>query len=175
MKLPLTLFPLLLLLQLNAQESFFGQYYGYEEQLNIKKDSIFFIKDMRDRATWAEGSWSLNKDTNFLKFVPVYDTLISKSGDGEILSTELVLSADTISNTIYHNKKDPEVIDSKDFEMISGQLTQDRNIIPQKLLIRKNRLFEFDNNGAPIRKEVRSMKFNKKVKPGYTKMKNRKS
>jgi hypothetical protein len=45
------------------------------------------------------------------------------------------------------------------------------SIVPPKLLIKKNKLYFFDNYGNPIKKRFRSMETNKKILPGYRKVK----
>ena len=139
----------------------------------IKDDSTFFISNRGDLSySWAKGTWNTNIDTINFEYVPVYDTLIELSQNNTLSRKSLVLSCDQNPNLISLVNYNTQEFEARKFEIEMCKNQQVKSIVPQKLFIKKGKLYFFDNYGNPIKKRYRSMETNKKMMPGYRKVKN---
>jgi hypothetical protein len=108
-------------------------------------------------SSWTKGKWTSNGDTLFFQMIPVYDTLnISNAGDQK--SDSLVLSSDETASYITHEQFAIE-------STYSGG--QNRRPHPEKLFLKKERLYEI-HNGKILTKKIRGVESRKKVDPYYT-------
>ncbi len=127
-----------------GQKNVIGKYYhNYGHELLLNSDSTYEFKSNFDLSeSWSRGKWSCNRDTVYLLFIPVFDTL----GVGwDTKPDTLVLSSNTRS----------ERIDSIAYiaSILSGG-GQNRIPNPSKLFFRKNALYEIGPTGQPVTKNL---------------------
>ncbi|MEM6261966.1 MAG: hypothetical protein AAGI38_05625 [Bacteroidota bacterium] len=140
-----------------------GNYYDYfGHKLELKADSTFKHTWHFDLiSSWTTGTWRIQNDTLFLETVLIYDTL-KIDRNGMELDT-FILSSDETSEVIKWD------------EYFISQLStggQNRSPIPNKLYLRKKRLYLMDEKGKLITKRSRGFWSGKKFPPYYVRPKN---
>ena len=151
---------LVLPLALFSQEGVSGRYrdyFGSRFYLNV--DGTFKYTWNFDLASsWTKGTWVLRRDTVYLKMVPTYDTVsISKPNDSTVDS--LILSEDEVSERLTQLQ-------------FAGMLLsgggQNRQGYPEKLVVKKGRLYKIQNGKIVTRKQ-KGFWSSKKWDPWYFK------
>ena len=142
----------------NAQEKIFGEYNNeFGEKLILKSDHTFeYYWNFDLASSWNIGTWKIERDNHiYLNLNEVKDSLKSEN------KVEMVLSSDKISNEITNNQYA--------LSSISGG-GQSRNLPPEKLFLKDNKLFTLSKSGAIQNKKVKSL-MNPKVnsKPWFEK------
>jgi hypothetical protein len=143
-----------------AQDMVVGRYRDYfGNRIQFNADSTFehtWNFDMA--ASWTKGTWRLMGDTVYLDMVPTYDTISHINASGSPSDT-LILSTD----------ETPERITQTRF--ISTLLSsggQSRMNYPNKLLLRKGRMYKIQN-GKLVTKKQKGFWTSKKWDPWFFK------
>jgi hypothetical protein len=117
---------------------------------------------------WAKGIWSICHDTIYLKYTPVFDTLREYTAGKVLIKETLTLSYDEYPSQINHILINRNLLPEQDFSLILNISKQDGSIIPEKLLIRRKRLYEFDELGQPRITKYRCIFTKRKFKLGFS-------
>ena len=94
-------------------------------------------------SSWTKGIWTLQNDTVFFYMVPTYDTLSQVNSNNLTLDT-LILSDDEISERI-------TTVQNAGIALSSGG--QNRMTYPDKLLVKKGRLYKIQNGSVVVKKQ----------------------
>lgn len=141
-----------------AQKKVFGKYKNeFGETLILNSDQTFEYSWRFDLASsWNIGTWEIEKGKYiYLIINEIKDTLKTQN------RIELVLSSDKISNAITNQEQA--------INLISGG-GQSRNLPPEKLLIKNQKLFPYSKVGEVKNKKLRSlMNKNTFAKPWFEK------
>ncbi len=142
MKIKVTIAFILSTVNVFSQKNIVGKYFhNFGHTLLLKSDSTYEFKTGFDlSSSWSRGIWSLKRDTVYLFYNPILDTL--KVGQDR---DTLVLSSDPKS----------ERIDSLTYmaTLLSGG-GQNRTPHPLKLLVKKSMLLVIDANGKVVTKDL---------------------
>ncbi len=145
----LTLFFLLLTLQLKAQDEISGNYGDYfGSSLKISADSTFhYVWGIDLMSSWTNGKWKMIGKIVYLEPILIFDTVRYKDSSTGVLIDTLVLASD----------ESPKLITNLgDFtlqELSTGG--QNRYRVPDKLYYKPGKLFAFDKNDKLIKKKRR--------------------
>lgn len=123
-----------------GQNRYIGEWNDYfGDSFDIKSDSTFkFVWRFDLIGQWANGTWTINNDTIYFKFVPVYDTIKYSN------SFALELSDD----------ETPSVsVPTHIAKLSSGG--QDTARMPKSLFYYDDKLFTLNKNGKLIKKKHR--------------------
>jgi hypothetical protein len=124
-----------------------GKYHDFfGSELILNQDSTYYYTYHFDlSSSWSIGKWSANKDTIYLKNIPIYDNLTYYDSVNNTTVDKKVLSGDEKSEQISINEA---VINE-----ISGG-GQNRYLNPIKLLSRKQKLFKINMDGHIMNRKV---------------------
>ena len=154
-----TLFILFFQLQLFClgQDMIVGAYRDhFGEKLEFLNDSIFKHTWNFDLASsWTKGKYSLSNDTIFLKSILIKDTLTIRNSANKIIKDSLVVSRDDESSRI------------ENIEFLMSEISgggQYRKLPPEKLYLKKNKLFRLRDNGKIDKSKFKDWWSNKKFK-----------
>ncbi len=149
---------ILLFTDFNAQNKIYGEYTnGFGEKLILKPDLTFeYYWNFDLASSWNIGTWKVEKNKYlFLRVNEVKDTLRSNN------KITLVLSSDPLSN---------EITDTENVLNLISVGGQSRMKFPYRLMIKKNKLFSFSDNGKVKNKKVKSlMNSEMKLEPWFEK------
>ncbi|MGI8635572.1 MAG: hypothetical protein ACR2KZ_09240 [Segetibacter sp.] len=153
-------FLLSLSLCLTAQDNVIGRYRDYfGNRIQLNADNTFKYTWKFDlSASWTKGIWTLKNDTVFFHMVPTYDTLSHVNSKNFTIDT-LILSDDEIPERI-------TPIQSASIALSSGG--QNRMACPDKLLLKKGRLYKIQNGSLVVKKQ-KGIWTSKKWDPRYFK------
>lgn len=155
--------------RIECQNIYIGKYSThYGRIIIINEDSTFKYMNEYPSLRWAKGIWSICNDTIYLKFTPVFDTLREYTVGKTLIKETLTLSYDEYPSQINHILINRNLLPEKDFSSILNICKQDGSIIPEKLLIRRKRLHEFDELGQPRISKSRCSFTKRKFKLGFT-------
>lgn len=161
MKILITTALLFLSLDLFAQTSIFGLYRDhFGSRIELNADSTFKYSWRFDLSySWTKGKWSLKDDTLYFQMIPTYDTISSKNSDGSS-ADKLILSVD----------ETPERLTLKQYAGI-GLSSGGQNIqgYPDKLFLKKDRLYKVYKGRLIIKKRKGFWGTNKRWNPWYFK------
>jgi hypothetical protein len=152
----------------DAQRPIIGTYRLQSQTLTIKPDSNFsFEVNGGMYYCWNQGKWYLNGDTLFLKAIPVIDTIKVLTKNGLLIAEHRIYSSDTVCDTYKIFNTNP---DSTEIEIQKRKCNfsfQRRCEVPSKLIRIRKKLYEFDDNGRPI-KFLKLGKFSiRRINMGY--------
>ena len=134
------IFVVLVNIECFSQEKPKQEYYDmFGERIEFFRDSTFkFTWNFDLSGSWTIGSWQLLNDTIFLKPILIMDTLTIRDSNNNLLRDSLVLSPD----------QNVDRIEMLEYTMglISGG-GQNRRQPPNKLFLKKEKLFRILDNG----------------------------
>jgi hypothetical protein len=160
MKIVTTALLLVLPLSLFSQERVSGRYRDYfGSRLYLNADGTFKYTWSFDMASsWTKGTWMLRGDTVYLNMVPTYDTVSISKPNGRAVDS-LMLSEDDVSERLTQLQ-------------LAGMLLsgggQNRQTHPDKLVLKKGRLYKIQN-GRIVKKKQKGFWSSKKWQPWYFK------
>jgi hypothetical protein len=130
-----------------GQKDVSGKYHNYfSSELILNTDSSYYYSYHFDLcSSWSSGKWTYKNDTILLMYIPVYDTLMYYDSTNNKTIDTLVLSNDSKTNQISFN------------EWLLNELSsggQNRVSNPTRLLYRKTRLYEIQENGQLKDKKI---------------------
>ena len=145
---------------LTAQDKVVGCYKDYfGNQIQLNADNTFkYTWNFDLSASWTKGTWTMQKDTVYFHMVPTYDTLSHINSNNLTVDT-LILSDNEIGERI-------TLIKSAGIALSSGG--QNRTPYPDKLLVKKDRLYKIQN-GSVVLKKQKGFWTSKKWDPWYFK------
>ena len=161
MKIVLSIFLWVTGCQLNAQGKVVGYYRNYfGGNLDLYADSTFHYFWRFDlMGSWTNGIWKTNNDTIYLAMIPVYDTLTYLNKNNKFTDS-LLLALDEKPRRISMEEAAKEAI-----ILYSGH--QNMEPYPTRLLYRKNRLYQIDNNQKLSKKWEKGFSTGKKFPPWF--------
>jgi hypothetical protein len=138
MKLVIVLLFLFTTFIVSGQNHYIGEWNDYwGNSIEIKADSTFKFKWRFDLILdWTNGTWTINNDTMYFKFVPVYDTLKYSNSYALELSDDEIPSVSLTSHIAEYT--------------VGGQ---DTSKMPKKLFYRDDKLFTIKTNGKLIKRK----------------------
>ena len=160
MKILTITFLLSLSLCLIAQDKVIGHYKDYfGNRIQLNADNTFkYTWNFDLSASWTKGIWTLKNDTVYFHMVPTYDTLSHINSNNLTVDT-LILSDNEIGERI-------TPIESAGIALSSGG--QNRTPYPDKLLVKKDRLYKIQNGSVVVKKQ-KGFWTSKKWNPWYFK------
>jgi hypothetical protein len=160
MKFLLTISILTVSFNLFAQDEVTGRYRDYfGSRLKINADNTFkYTWNFDLSASWTKGTWTQKGDTLYFNMTPVYDTLTYLKDNGVTADT-LILSDNEIPERISREQGAATALSS------GGQ---NRMVYPEKLLIRKGRLYNVVD-GKLIKEKQKGILSHKKWNPWFFK------
>lgn len=149
-------------LQVNARKNIPGFYQDhFGSSLQLYKDSTFTYRYRFDLiSSWNKGKWTVKNNTIYFQIVPVLDTVIFKDENNRIINQTVVQSVDENANLISAE----EYIKTR-----SNTPEKYPREIPLKLLFRKNKLYNLNKDGKPIKKKYKGFGTRKKYGSWYVK------
>jgi len=151
------IFLVLVKIECFSQEKPKQEYYdSFGERIELFTDSTFEFSWNFDLAgSWTIGNWQLLNDTIILKPILIMDTLTIRDSNNKILRDSLVLSTDENVDRI-------EMV-----EYITGLISgggQNRRQPPNKLFLKKEKLFRINDNGKLDKSRSKALLKKKKYK-----------
>lgn len=143
-----------------AQDNIVGRYRDYfGTRLYLNADSTFkYTWNFDGLSSWTKGTWTLRGHTVYFNMVPTYDTVgISKRSEPTVDS--LILSEDEV----------PERFTQLQLAALPFSVGgQNRQTYPEKLVLKKGRLYKL-RNGKLVTKKQRGLGSSEKWEPWYFK------
>ena len=161
MRIPIITYLLFLSVSLTAQDIVVGRYRDYfGNRIQLNSDSTFkYTWNFDMQASWTKGTWTKLKDTIFFYMVPTYDTVTFTKANSLSVDS-LILSTD----------ETPERFTQVQFAaMLLSSGGQNRMNYPDKLLLKKERLYKIQN-GRLVTKKQKGFWTNKKWTPWFSKV-----
>ena len=145
----------------NIKVGEYSNYFGSSLKLN-SNFTFNYTWHFDLESSWTNGTWSISKDTIYLKTILVFDTLRFLNDQGYPLKDSLILSDN--SNGQF------KIVGSKTKAFMFSELSsggQNRRTSPDKLFYKNKRLYGIDKNGKLIKKKNKDFWTNKYYNPWY--------